>query len=130
VYAYYPVYTGRKSVRYRSAQKPVRSPFVYVFGGGSGWGDPNNYMHVGISAVFSTFSLSGAGGSQTTYYGESGAGALGRMLADALMTALPVGNFELRAGLFRSSGYDDAAGHMDGNTGLYVAVRMGVGAVF
>ncbi len=130
VYAYYPIYTGRKSIQYRSDQKPVQSPFVYLFGGGSAWGESNDYMHVGISAVFYTFSLSGAGGSRSTYYGDSGSAALGKLLADALMTALPVGNFELRAGLFRSTGYDDTAGHADSNTGLYVALRMGVGAVF
>ncbi len=66
VYAYYPIYSKEKELDHYIFDDfdTVRSPFVYLFAGGSAWGHArrsawgqrDNYAHIGISAIFGAYS--------------------------------------------------------------------------
>ena len=128
LYTYYPILSMKPTKLKGLKNVTVYSPFVYAFAGGSPWGQPNDYVHAGISMVVFTFPMLDDEG--PSYPASSMSEAFGRIIARAIIRACPIGNFEIRMGGFRSFGYGDIGGRVEQNTGCYLTLRFGLGAAF
>lgn len=112
----------------------VKSPFVYVFAGGS-----RGYTHIGANALLYTFAEEYKV-QQPSYTPippitpyerrEACLQYASSLLAAAIMKVIPVMTFGMQAGVFNYSGTgntneDDSLG--GSRTGFYIALRAGLG---
>ncbi|NQU05031.1 MAG: hypothetical protein HQ568_02980 [Calditrichaeota bacterium] len=103
VYAYYPLYTSNPK-KLHPKYDNVRSPFVYLFVGGSKWGFGEDYFHLGVNAIFYTLNYKG---SLWNYF-------------------IPLWNYSIQSGIILAS---EVAGN-DRNAAFYIAFQFGIGGVF
>ena len=90
LYLYYPLYQKEKEIESRYGTAKVRSPYIYLFAGGSAWGQAQEYengsceyAHAGISAKLYVSSSSGGSGS----------------LAETIETRVPAIHFGIQSGV-------------------------------
>lgn len=136
VYLYYPLFSKER----KAGKWQVHSPFGYVFAGGSGWGFPNNYLHIGVSTILTTWNVTRTRNALTPPPQDIFAA-----VTDLIFRAYPTMNVGLQAGFFYSGRYNVEADvpytggfgqpqtlalPVDNNYGFYISLRFGMGAVF
>jgi hypothetical protein len=139
VYLYYPIFSKERKIK----KWQVHSPFGYLFAGGSGWGWPNNYLHIGVNTILVTWDVSRQRDPLDPFVRP--ARDIFDAIATAIVRAYPTMNLGVQAGFFYSGRYNERIESpftgrfgepptldltVDKNYGFYVSLRIGFGAAF
>ena len=133
IYVYYPLFSYDRRFDDAKGTK-VKSPFIYLFAGGSAWNDSNSYVHLGIRATLLTWNM------------EEMPHPINATLADLIVMmlyeAVPRMNFGVQAGIIYTSSYKvnnvynwdyennyfENKQEVGGNFGFYMSFTCGIGA--